>query len=266
MLVPMQSGTGYAMSKRRKIAEILSKVTLFLFIAFSIGAISKLYGTYKVNKVNDGLRRHKPLSTIEANENDEWDHPLLLENEDYVGWLTVYGTNADGPVVQGKDNAEYLRTDFYHNKSEAGTLFMDEEVDVKEKDGNRIIYGHMMNDGTMFGTFKKYKDAAFFKENNIVRWEDRYGEHYYRLFAAVLCSGSVANTNYLNIQQWAHHLDEEQTQEMLKTLQDRAFLFQKKPTRGEGKYIFLVTCEYSQTAGKLVLVGEEVKYAANSPA
>ncbi len=246
------------MPSRRKLAEMLSGVTLFFFCCFSFGAFRGLYATYKVNKANAALKNLKPQTAITA-ESGEWHHPLLRENEDYVGWLTVYGTQADGPVVQGEDNAEYLHTDFYGNKSKPGTLFMDETVDVNEKDGNRIIYGHMMHDGTMFGSLKKYKDAAFFKENNIVRWEDRYGESYYRLFAAVLVSGSAQNTNYMDIQQWAHHLNEEETQEMLDTLEDRAFIFTKNPTRGEGQYLFLVTCEYSQNAGKLVLVGERIE-------
>lgn len=135
---------------------------------------------------------------------------------------------------------------------------MDEMVDVKDETGNRIIYGHMMNDNTMFGSFKQYKNLEFFKKNNIIRWEDRFGESYYKLFAALLVSGSATNTNYLNIQQWAGHLDEEQTQEMLQTLKDRAYLYQEDPFRGEGQYIFLVTCEYSQYKGKLVLVGEKL--------
>lgn len=240
-----------------KLARVCSYVTLLIFFAFSLAAGSKLYSTWKTNQTASELRGLK-ADFVDSGKEAEWTNELLELNEDYVGWLTVYGTNADGPVVQGEDNDEYLRTDFYKQPLEAGTFFVDEAVDVKDSTSNLIIYGHMMNDGTMFGTFKQYKDLEFFKKNNIVRWEDRFGESYYKLFAALLVSGSATNTNYLNIQQWTQHLDEEETQGMLDELKDRAYIFQEDPFRGEGQYIFLVTCEYSQYAGKLVLVGEKL--------
>ena len=182
----------------RKAAKALSYAALFVFCTFSLAATGKLYGTWKTNETNNTLRELK-ADFVDTGKEDEWTPELLSINEDYVGWLTVYGTGADGPVVQGEDNDEYLRKDFYGNYLVAGTFFMDEMVDVKDETGNRIIYGHMMNDDTMFGSFKQYKNLDFFKKNNIIRWEDRFGESYYKLFAALLVSGSSTNTNYLNI-------------------------------------------------------------------
>ena len=40
---------------------------------------------------------------------------LQALNEDVIGWITVYGTPIDYPVVQGEDNWEYI------NKSAEGT-------------------------------------------------------------------------------------------------------------------------------------------------
>lgn len=234
-----------------------SYLFLFACIVCSLVAASKLYRSWETTRTTNELRDLKAVFTDSGEEKD-WSDGFLALNEDYVGWLTVYGTAADGPVVQGADNDEYLRTNFYKQPSTAGTFFMDETVDVEDPTSNIIIYGHMMSDGTMFGTLKKYKDLNFFKENNIVRWEDRYGEAYYRLFAALIVSGSSTNTDYLNIQQWAPHLDLEQTQDMLLQLQDRAYIFQEDKLRGENQYIFLVTCDYSEDAGKLVLVGERL--------
>ena len=85
-----------------------------------------------------------------AQEEKDWSKGMLAINPDYVGWLTVYGTTADGPVVQGEDNNEYLRTNIYGEHATAGTLFMDSIVDM-DSGGNLIIYGHHMRDDTMFG-------------------------------------------------------------------------------------------------------------------
>ena len=245
-------------AKRFKAITALRVLLFLIFCIFSLAASVRLYETWKTNRLNDSLRELKAdfFDSAEA-----WNHELLALNEDYVGWLSVEGTRIDGPVVQGEDNNEYVRMDFYRQYSVAGTFFMDEMVDVKDREGNRIIYGHMMNDNTMFGDLKKYKDLDFFKENNIVCWEDRYGTSYYRLFAAAIVSGSATNTEYMNIQEWAGHLNEAETQEMLEILKERSYLYQDNAFRGENQYIFLVTCEKQQTAWqkqKLVLVGEKI--------
>ena len=243
----------------RKIAKKISYVVFCIFCGFSLAVCCNLYNTWKTVQGADELRDLKADFVDSGDETEtDWASELRAINEDYVGWLTVYGTSADGPVVQGEDNQEYLRTDFYKQPLTAGTFFMDEKVDVEEETSNIIIYGHMMNDGTMFGEFKNYKDLEFFKENSVVCWEDRFGKSYYKLFAALLVSGSATNTNYLNIQQWADHQNEEETQDMLLQLKDKAYIFQEDVLRGEGQYIFLVTCEYSQYEGKLVLVGEKI--------
>lgn len=236
-----------------KFVKTVSILLLILFLVLSAMIGNKLYGTWKVGKIN------QQLSEIRAQEQEEgdWSKGMLEVNEDYVGWLTIYGTGVDGPVLQGEDNNEYLRTDIYHEYSIAGTLFMDELVDT-EVDGNIIIYGHMMNDSTMFGDLKKYKDKSFLAENNIVRWEDVRGEHYYKLFAATLVSGSATNTGYLNLQQWANIIDEQETKLMLGILKEKSFLYQDNMFRGEGQYIFLMTCDYTWNNYRLVLVGKRM--------
>ena len=242
---------------RRKIAGALSYVFLVAFCVLSTVAAVRLYSTYKVKDAGCELRALKG-SVEDSGESVEWEHELLAVNEDFAGWLTVYGTSIDAPVVKGEDNAEYLHKDFYGEYSPAGTLFLDETVDPASEKGNKIVYGHMMADGTMFGSLKQYKHSEFFLENNIIRWEDRFGTSYYKLFAALIVSGSTTNTNYLNIQQWAGKLNEAEAQEMLEVLKNRAFLYKEDLFRGEGDYIFLVTCESSQYQGKLILVGEKL--------
>lgn len=236
----------------RRFIKTLSCVMFFIFLISSGITIKMFYETWKTVKTNNQLQ------DLKIDTHNKWREELLSINEDFVGWLTVPGTSVDGAVVQGEDNDEYLRKNFYKEKSIAGTFFLDEMVNLDEKDGNIIIYGHMMKDDTMFGSLKKYKDIDFFKENNIVCWEDKNGENYYKLFAAALVSGSKTNTNYMNIQQWAKHLNESETKEMLDILKEHSYLYQDDAFRGEGQYIFLVTCDYSQYAGKLVLIGKRI--------
>ena len=243
-----------------KVLTALRILLLIGFCSFGLVASLRLYRTWTTNKTNAELRDLKAFF-VDSGEQVDWSDGMLDINEDYVGWLTVPGTNIDGPVVQGEDNDEYLRTDFYGEHSIAGTLFMDEMVDVSDSKANRIIYGHMMYDSTMFGDLKHFKTRSFFEKHEFVVWEDRFGLSCYRLFAAVIVSGSATNTEYLNIQQWAGALDKEQTSEMLTILSERAFLYRDDMFRGENQYIFLVTCDGQQNAwrdNKLILVGERI--------
>lgn len=84
---------------------------------------------------------------------------------DAVGWLHVPNTKIDYPFVQAEDNAAYLHLDLDGAWSAAGTLFMDARNESDFSDFNTIIYGHHMQNGSMFGTLQHFNDQTFFAEN-----------------------------------------------------------------------------------------------------
>lgn len=142
--------------KGRRFAKVLSALLLVAFLAISGCAARQLYQDYLVRHTQAQLTQlHRAVSTetVEEQVNSDWSRGMLELNPDYVGWLTVYGTEVDGPVVQGEDNDEYLRTDFYGDYSIGGVFFMDCLVDL-EQDGNLMIYGHMMYDERQTLTFR----------------------------------------------------------------------------------------------------------------
>lgn len=127
------------------------------------------------------------------------------------------------------------------------------------QDGNLIIYGHKMNDGTMFGTLDKFEDEEFFDNNGTVCWESEKGKEYYQIFALLVLPGYSTSPDFIDLQAWNNVLDEEQTADMLNTIADRASIFRGESFNLEkDKYIFLVTCDYSINNGRLVLVGRRL--------
>lgn len=238
----------------RNVCKVLSVFLLIVFLGFSAAAGTRLYDTWKTRHTVNQLAELRLM----AQEEKDWSKGMLAVNPDYVGWLTVYGTTADGPVVQGEDNNEYLRTDIYGEHATAGTLFMDSIVDM-DSGGNLIIYGHHMQDDTMFGEFDKYRNKKFMEENNIVRWEDKTGTHIFRLFGAMIISGSSTDTDYVNLQQWANKPGAQETRSMLQILKEKCFLYQDDLFRDpNGRYLFLVTCDERFWNGRIVLIGEEL--------
>ena len=76
---------------------------------------------------------------------------LQEKNPDVFCWLTVYGTNIDYPVTQGKNNTKYVNTNAYGVYSLSGSVFLDAINDKNFQDFNSILYGHHMEKKAMFG-------------------------------------------------------------------------------------------------------------------
>ena len=91
---------------------------------------------------------------------------LLKVNPDTVGWIRFPNPDTiNYPIVHSKDNAEYLYRTFNGKDNGSGTIFMDMGCSDKFGDYNTLIYGHNMNDGSMFAKLMKYEDEEYFKKN-----------------------------------------------------------------------------------------------------
>lgn len=239
------------------IFRLISIVALLAVLGISYLLFQNVKQTKETQDLNVQLVEMRQEAETEE-DNTDWSKGMLDVNPDYKGWLTIYGTQISEPVVQGETNETYLRTNINGEHAEAGTLFLDETTDLTQ-DGNLIIYGHKMNDGTMFGTLDKFEDEEFFDNNGTVCWESEKGKEYYQIFALLVLPGYSTAPDFIDLQAWNNVLDEEQTADMLNTIADRASIFRGESFNLEkDKYIFLVTCDYSINNGRLVLVGRRL--------
>ena len=87
---------------------------------------------------------------------------LAQINPDVVGWIYIEGTNISYPVVQGKDNDDYLRRMFDGGYNRSGCIFLDADCDRDFSDRHTIIYGHNMKNNSMFSGLMDYKDQRFY--------------------------------------------------------------------------------------------------------
>lgn len=239
------------------IFRLISIVALLAVLGISYLLFQNAKQTKETQNLNVQLVEMRQEAETEE-DNTDWSKGMLDINSDYKGWLTIYGTQISEPVVQGETNETYLRTNINGEHAEAGTLFLDETTDLTQ-DGNLIIYGHKMNDGTMFGTLDKFEDEEFFDNNGTVCWESEKGKEYYQIFALLVLPGYSTASDFIDLQAWNNVLDEEQTADMLNTIADRASIFRGESFNLEkDKYLFLVTCDYSINNGRLVLVGRRL--------
>lgn len=87
---------------------------------------------------------------------------LMRVNPDTAGWLRIDGTHINHPVVQGKDDFEYLDLDFYRKYYAGGTLFLAAACRKDFSSEWNVIHGHHMAGGAMFGDLPKFLDKSFF--------------------------------------------------------------------------------------------------------
>lgn len=145
---------------------IYNILLIFCVLIFCMSAW-KLYGYYKsYKKAKDTYSKiRKESIQISQKEERKIDfEKLKKKNPDIVGWVYAKGTSIDYPIVQGKDNEEYLHKDFNQKKSSSGTIFLDYNCDKNFSSDNNIVYGHHMKNGTMFADLLKFREQSFLKK------------------------------------------------------------------------------------------------------
>ena len=86
--------------------------------------------------------------------------------------VTVGGSRVDPepeqinyPVVQATDNSTYLDKTFSANDNTVGAIFLNTYNNQELTDRNTNIYGHRMNDNSMFHDLAKYEEKSFWEES-----------------------------------------------------------------------------------------------------
>lgn len=160
--------------KKKGGSNIVSNIILVIAIVVFVVSAYKLYGIF--SEYNKGDKEYQKIQDLVINtekkddtkeETFSVDFEKLLEmNSDVVGWIRFdEPSEINYPVVQGRDNEEYLKRTFEANTNKLGTLFVDVNNPGDFSGRNTFIYGHNMKNGSMFAQLLKYKDDSFYKEH-----------------------------------------------------------------------------------------------------
>jgi len=114
------------------------------------------------------------------------DFAALREaNPDVLGWIMIPDTRVSYPLVQGDDNDYYLKRTWRGSYSNVGAIFVEHHCSADLSDFNTIIYGHRMNNGSMFGSLENYRDAAYLAAHPYIYITDDTGCHTYQIFSVM---------------------------------------------------------------------------------
>ncbi|NBJ90783.1 class B sortase [Acutalibacter sp. 1XD8-36] len=181
------------------------------------------------------------------------DLALLKEkNPDCVGWISIPGTGIDFPVMQSTDVPDfYLEHDFEGNYTDYGLPFLDERCSLDTSD-NLIIYGHHMNDGSMFSVLLNYVDEDYCAAHTEILLETEQGAEIYQVAAVVREKGSYADGEWSLFDQINMGADSFNT--LVENLRGRRLYDTGREFVFGDRLLTLVTCEYSQNNGRLAVI------------
>ena len=177
----------------------------------------------------------------------------LERNNDFVGWLKIDGTNIDAPLLRYTDNDYYLSRDFDKRRSQSGSIYVDYKNIGYFHDRHLAIYGHYMNDGTIFHDLHRFKSLDFYRKNPYVTISGLYETYVYEIFSVQIVS---AYDYYLYFD-----LDDDAWLEYAKHF-SRVSMHKKELSKPELlndperlKMVTIVTCTYEYDNARLLLHG-----------
>lgn len=119
---------------------------------------------------------------------------------------------------------------------------------------NLVIYGHHMNDGSMFADLCKYTDADFYKEHPTIAFDTLSGLGKYEVVAAF-----KFNTNRETFKYNEYTLmDEVQFAEFMENVRARQLYDTGVAAEYGDQLLTLSTCEYTYPNGRFVVVAKKV--------
>ena len=181
---------------------------------------------------------------------------LYQMNEDFFGWIKIDDSKINYPVVQTVNEPEkYLRKDFNGEYSIPGTIFLDYRDDADSD--NLILYGHYMQNGTMFGDLTKYTNRDYLLDHQIIHFDTLYEERDYEVFSVFY--DYVRNVDdqsfkYYNL----IDIEDDEYNDIITILKDKSEVAVDVDIETGDQLLMLSTCSYYREDGRFVVVAHKI--------
>lgn len=174
-------------------------------------------------------------------------------NTDIVAYISIAGTNVRNVVVQGADNDFYLHRDIFGAHNANGSLFLDYRNAADFTDPNTIIYGHNMNNGTMFHNLRYYVNSGaetFFEAHSYITIMVENEVLVYEIFSAFI---TRVDFNYIQTE-----FADDQFAQLIAELNRRNTLRTDRYAREDDRVLLLSTCTNISRDTRIVVAGRLV--------
>lgn len=184
---------------------------------------------------------------------------LYLQNNDMVGWIKIEDTKINYPVMQSKDNPNfYLRHGFDKGYTVYGCPYVQENCDVDAPSDNLVVYGHHMNDNSMFAGLMKYANKSFWEKHKTIQFDTLTEKGKYEVVAVYKTVVYTDSPNSFRYYDFVNADTEDDFNAYIAKCKELA-LYDTGITAEYGdKLITLSTCEYSRNNGRMVVMAKKV--------
>ena len=272
------------LKKKKRANAILNALLVFFILVFlGSGAYLGIY-FYKIHKAQSGFDDLKSLirdsSKDKVDDGESTVDPdmvvpkyvnidgvsvqekfadLYTRNHEFVGWLTVDGTNIDYPVMHTPDDEEkYLRRDFDGNSSSSGTLFVAAASDPIAPSDNVIIYGHNMKAGTMFHSLLNFEKKEYYEEHKLIEFDTIEEDAQYEVIAAFRTKIDESDPSLYKYYEFHNASSEEEFNEYVSKVKSMTPYEIEATAKYGDKLITLSTCAYHAEEGRYVIVAKKL--------
>ena len=250
-------------------AKIKYVIIFFIYIILLLSIIiSVIYIINSFSLKKEAEEESNLINTIEVDENKvtkvETERMLQVqslktENPDIVGWLEIKGTNVSYPVLQGTDNEFYMTHNYKKEKSKNGSIFLSKDYDWNIPSTNLLIYGHNMQNGTMFEELLKYADYNFYVQHPIINFTTVDEDAEYEIISVF--KSRVYYKSEQNVFRYYYFINaetEDEYNEFVSNAKNSSlYNIDANSTYGD-QLITLSTCSYHVKDGRFAVVGRKI--------
>lgn len=245
------------LSKQRKLIAIVDKIINTLILITLVPIL--LYGFYGIWDSQQILSsaNSENYATYRPTDNPLSFRELRKINSDVFGWITIFDTHIDYPLLQGYDNSKYVNTDAEGKFSLSGSIFLDYRNQKDFSDFNNVIYGHHMDKNAMFGEIEKYADEKFFKSH--LKGEIYFSDQWHRLELFAFMHVDAYDRMMYNIS-----IKGKKEEEFLRYVKAHSKQYINVDKKKIDHIVVLSTCTTDSTNGRHILVGKIAEKLAKS--
>ena len=257
-------------------------VILLCVLAFSVWKMVDIWLDYRAGeqfyvKMNDyvSIPETEPTKPPKADQAEEQEETIPEEapkpvwpqvdfaalqaiNSDVVGWIYIPDTNVNYPILQGKNNDQYIYHLMTGEYNSAGSIFLEAGIARDFSAKNSVIYGHNMKNGTMFAGITGYKSQEFYDAHPTAMLLTPEGNYYVHIFSGYVTDiwGDAWDSGFSedSFRQWLNKRERQSyfTSDVIPTQQDRILTFS--------------TCTYETDDARFVVHGVLEAYVEENTA
>lgn len=198
-----------------------------------------------INNINN---ENNPSNTIETTKTTPYTQDQMLQeyqelyqsNNDFAGWIDIENV-LSLPVMYAPNTPEFYLNHYFDKTAKSqGTPYIDERSNFNLMSDNVIIYGHNMNNDSVFCPLINYTNEEFYNNNKIISFNTLYEKHEYEIISVFTSTFDGVTENI-----YFQGIDFENMEEFENFTQDittRSIYNNDKILQYGDKFITLMTC------------------------